>query len=975
MADNEMRIKIKVDQTEFNKAMRDMNKAQSDMAQKSSSYNKQASSSDYGAGAIGNATKGLGGMMKGWVSASTGLGTFTAAMSPLTLGLSLLGKGIGAATGFVKDSIKQYSEFEGTLKQVQVISGGTKEDMDLLGQTAIEVGGNTSKGAQEMADAMVDFAKLGFTATETASAMTGIVYAAEASGSAVDTTARIVATALNTWNLEASEAERVADVLAKTSNETAADMTDLGYTLQYAAASGSLAGASLEDMAAMTGIMADNGIRGSKAGTTLRTAFTNLLNPTNAAAEAMEGLGVQWRDAEGNARPTMEVINDLQDATKGLSDLEVADLSTKLFGKTGSAGMSFVLKTTVGELDNLTTALENSTGTAARQAYEMRQTISGQLDELGDSVDAIKLKWVKAFEEMGGQDSGLIFNTLKGINGILNDVTTGVDEFFKNYKKTDDLLNRSGGLVKSYQDARRFGDAFADLENDMRNFQTDPLERFFKGIQNGTRTSMGLFAELNEAAKNIKYIDDDQLNTYMTANTKISNAVGTMMAETNVAYATMRSSGKSVADMQGTIAQAVQKGTSQVGTALAEQMEIYKTAETNRLASITTTLMKSESLDSESKQRILMNEAEWGQIRVQGQQKNAEEILNLTKGMANMTFEEQAAAQERIQVLTEENNGRLIDTAKIQNEAELEILRTQSQELGGITKQQKLDAVSAANEQYTETTSLAMQEYLERRASIEAMASSSEGISENMKEKLLKDARDQMTGTTTSAAKMRDRTVEEINGMDERASELNGAEIVITESLPTIADTMGQLGELAAKINKVIEQINGFIGKAQQASEAMSSFTGAKHAFNADNGGLVGWIGQKTGLYNFNPGKKAKGGIGDLGGGYGATTGSKTFGNATVASASSNQLGQRGVKVGEAGREIIMPTGNSTYMTPFAKAVAADLAEMQGTSQSGTEMVAVNVILDGRTVAKALAKPLKDVQGREATITNRGRGV
>ncbi|WP_441102317.1 phage tail tape measure protein, partial [Enterococcus faecium] len=185
----------------------------------------------------------------------------------------------------------------------QIVAGGTQADMDMLGDKAIEIGGKTSKGAQEVVEAMVDFAKLGFTATETADAMEGIVYAAEASGSAVDTTAQIVAAALNTWNLAAGDSEHIADVLAETANKTAADMTDLGYTFQYAGASAQLGGASMEQLAAYTGIMADQGIRGSKAGTALRTAFTNLTSPTDKAAAALDELGIKLEDAEGKARP------------------------------------------------------------------------------------------------------------------------------------------------------------------------------------------------------------------------------------------------------------------------------------------------------------------------------------------------------------------------------------------------------------------------------------------------------------------------------------------------------------------------------------------------------------------------------------------------------------------------------------------------------------------------------------------------
>ncbi|MGZ7317627.1 phage tail tape measure protein, partial [Streptococcus pyogenes] len=77
---------------------------------------------------------------------------------------------------------------------------------------------------------------------------------------------------------------------------------------------------------------------------------------------------------------------------QNMSKAEILDLSTILFGKTGAAGMSMVLQKTNQETDDLVQSLVNSTGTAAKQAGEMRKTMEGQLDQLGDSWDALKLK-------------------------------------------------------------------------------------------------------------------------------------------------------------------------------------------------------------------------------------------------------------------------------------------------------------------------------------------------------------------------------------------------------------------------------------------------------------------------------------------------------------------------------------------------------------------------------------------------------
>lgn len=457
MADNEMRIKIVVDQSQYQNAMKSMGQQQGNLikgfgtaGKAGGLFGKQV------AGGMNEATGSVNKGIKAWSSFNTGFGTVTAALSPFTLAMQAGGKAIGAAGGLIKSSISDYATFEATLKQVQIIAGGTDADMKLLGDTAIKLGANTSIGAQEVANAEVEFAKLGFTATETAQAMTGIVYAAEASGSSMETTSTIVAAALNTWNLGATEAEHVADVLSMTSNKTAADMTDLGYTFQYAGASAKLGGASMEQLAAYTGIMADQGIKGSKAGTTLRTAFTNLTSPTDKAAAALDSLGVSLKDTDGNARPIPAVIEDLQDATQNLSDSQILDLSTKLFGKTGAAGMSMVLKRTKEETRDLTNELVNSTGTAAEQASKMRETLAGQLDQIGDGFNALKLKIGQAFTPLATDGA-------KAVNSVLDSLTAKVDDAavsFKGFTDSADFQTMIGSFGE-------LGSAAGDLFNKM----------------------------------------------------------------------------------------------------------------------------------------------------------------------------------------------------------------------------------------------------------------------------------------------------------------------------------------------------------------------------------------------------------------------------------------------------------------------------------------------------------------------------
>ena len=138
-----------------------------------------------------------------------------------------------------------------------------------------------------------------------------------------------VTSALNGFGLEASESGRVADILAMSANKTAAGVGDLGYALKYAAPVASSLGIGLEELAAATGIMADSGLEGSQAGTTLRAVMTNLASPTDEARAAMEAMGFSAINADGSFKPLNQIIGDLNGSMAGMTDAQkLATLST-----------------------------------------------------------------------------------------------------------------------------------------------------------------------------------------------------------------------------------------------------------------------------------------------------------------------------------------------------------------------------------------------------------------------------------------------------------------------------------------------------------------------------------------------------------------------------------------------------------------------------------------------------------------------
>lgn len=935
MADKEMRIKVSVDNNQYVKAMRDMGKVQDGVTSKLSQSAGMLSSTN---GAVEKSQKGILGMGKAWVSANMGIGTFTAGLSPMTAAISIGSKAVKAAGKFAIDASKDYAAFEGTLKQVQIVAGGTQADMDMLGDKAIEIGGKTSKGAQEVAEAMVEFAKLGFTAEETASAMEGIVYAAEASGSAVDTTAQIVAAGLNTWNLAASDSEHIADVLAQTANQTAADMTDLGYTFQYAGASAQLGGASIEQLAAYTGLMADQGIKGSKAGTALRTAFTNLTSPTDDAAAALEALNINLKDAEGNARPIPDVIGDLQDAVKGMSDSEILDLSTKLFGKTGAAGMSAVLKATRDETNDLTQALVNSTGTAAKQAAEMRKTMEGQLDQLGDSWDAIKLKVGKGITGTIG---------LKGVeaaNKALDTISEGIDKFMDKAKESENVEKIWGGMNDRISDTGKsldlgtsemgkFAEAVAQLDENARSIQTaDPFANLFgSDAQEQIELVSNKFTELDIQAASFSFISKDKLDELTSATATVVSTLqqtGAQVAVENAKYAADPKYNPTAA-----ISKAVEEGLPELESSLNTQLNTIKESNANKLNALTTFLNGSKSIDDKAKSETIASQANFNSLQETSIAANNNLILELYRNLGNQSVAEREASLKQIEALTRQNAQQVIDISQAQSDAIIVALEAQASATGTITGEQKQAAIGNANQQRDDVVKAATEQYVQSVAAINNMSSETIAKTGKTKEQLIADAKSQATQSITEAERMRSETVKKIQAIEDKAK---GAK-------PTV---------------EVKATTSGFEGVLGQIAVLKAAASAGAHINVSASGSGIGKVGKaRGGIVTTGGGgtRKASGGLVD-GSGYGMGSGKATYDANMTAVGIGNQLGQGGISQGvthnERGREVIMPVQNSTYMAPFARAVAQELSNIGASSQRPI-LIQVPLTLDGRELTRS----------------------
>lgn len=303
--------------------------------------------------------------------------------------LPLVGAGIAA--------IKVGNDFEYGMSRVEAISGATGEEMKKLHDQALDLGATTAFSAKQTAAAMEALASSGFTTNEIMKSMPGLLDLAASSGESLASSADIAAGTLRGFGLEADKAGHVADVLAKNASATSAAVNDTGEAMKYVAPAAHAAGLSLEEVTAAIGIMSDSQIKGSQAGTTLRSALTRLASPADDAKKAMQAIGFQAFDAQGKMLPLKNIIDNLTESLKGKTDQQKQDYIATIFGQEAMSGMLTLIDAGGGKLDSLTQSYKNADGAAAEMAKTMQDNAKSKIEQMVGSLETASIKVQEGF--------------------------------------------------------------------------------------------------------------------------------------------------------------------------------------------------------------------------------------------------------------------------------------------------------------------------------------------------------------------------------------------------------------------------------------------------------------------------------------------------------------------------------------------------------------------------------------------------
>ncbi|HGE8347399.1 TPA: phage tail tape measure protein [Serratia marcescens] len=329
-------------------------------------------------------------------------------------------------------------DFDEGMSGVQALTRMDKSDprLKMLREQARALGASTAYTATDAASGQKFLAMAGFTPESIKQALPGVLNMGLAGDMGLGEASDIGSNVLTQFGMKADQMDRVSDVLTAAFTRSNTDLRMLGETMTYAGPVAADLGISLENMAAMAGAMADNGIRGSMAGTALRAGLTRLVAPAKAGQDALGALGVKVNDAQGRLRAMPEILKDVAKNIQKFDQASQARIKKDIFGEEAMVGMGAVLKAAMnGRYDELNTALENAKGEADKVAKVKVDNLKGDVKQL-----------VSAWEDLGIQMEESVDSPLRKLTQGFTNLIASVGKWMKaNPQLTSALI--TAGLV------------------------------------------------------------------------------------------------------------------------------------------------------------------------------------------------------------------------------------------------------------------------------------------------------------------------------------------------------------------------------------------------------------------------------------------------------------------------------------------------------------------------------------------------
>lgn len=331
------------------------------------------------------------------------------------------------------DTINTQKDFEAAMSQVQATSGADDSELEQLTKKAEEMGATTKFTASDSAEAMNYMAMAGWKTEDMLDGITGIMNLAAAANEDLGTTSDIVTDALTAFGMSASDSGHFADVLAQASANANTNVSMLGESFKYVAPVAGAMKYSVEDVSLALGLMANASVKGSQAGTSLKTSIANMAAPTDKMQGAMDKYGISLTKRNGEMKSFKEVLDMLRANLGGLSETEQTAAASTIFGKEAMAGMLAIINASTADYEKLTQAIYNADGATEKMANTQLDNLSGSITLLQSAVDGVKIRFGKRLNPY-------VRSVAEGLTAAMPDIEAALSDFMDFVDREYDVM-------------------------------------------------------------------------------------------------------------------------------------------------------------------------------------------------------------------------------------------------------------------------------------------------------------------------------------------------------------------------------------------------------------------------------------------------------------------------------------------------------------------------------------------------------
>ncbi len=356
--------------------------------------------------------------------------------------------GVGAATA----GINLFKQFDDTMLAVKAKTGATGAEFTALRDKAKELGATTRFSASEAAKGMDYLAMAGYQTNDIIAAMPGLLNLAAASGTDLATTSDIVSDAMTAFGWAAKDTEKFADIMAYASTKSNTNVSMMGEAFKYVASMSRTAGVSAQETAAALGMMANAGVKGSMAGTALRSSLIRLIKPPKEAADAMEELKISAVDmATGKFVGLRSIIAQFTEKTKGMTEAQKSSAAAAIFGTEAVSGMMGMINQGPEAFDAFLKGVNESKGASEQMAAVMNSGVGGAIANLQAALEGVVINLGDRLAPAISGTTGLLTSFATCINGCNFDTiiaaVSGLTAAFAAYQAVVSV-KAAGGFVQ-----------------------------------------------------------------------------------------------------------------------------------------------------------------------------------------------------------------------------------------------------------------------------------------------------------------------------------------------------------------------------------------------------------------------------------------------------------------------------------------------------------------------------------------------